>query len=70
MIKLLKKRLKNKKSVLYKIFDYDKLMNLIETGGESFKTPWFGQLMTGTELLAYLYQFDIWAVKYKIILDI
>lgn len=70
MIKLLKKRLKNKKSVLYKIFDYDKLMNLIETGGESFKTPWFGQLMTGPELLAYLYQFDIWAVKYKIILDI
>ena len=55
---------------LYKIFDYDKLMNLIETGGESFKTPWFGQLMTGPELLAYLYQFDIWAVKYKIILDI
>lgn len=70
MIKLLKKRLKNKKSVLYKIFDYDKLMNLIETGGKSFKTPWFGQLMTGPELLAYLYQFDIWAVKYKIILDI
>ena len=70
MIKLLKKRLKNKKSVLYKIFDYDKLMNLIETGGESFKTPWFGQLMTGPELLAYLYQFDIWAVKYKIILYI
>lgn len=70
MIKLLKKRFKNKKSVLYKIFDYDKLMNLIETGGESFKTPWFGQLMTGPELLAYLYQFDIWAVKYKIILDI
>lgn len=70
MIKLLKKRLKNKKSVLYKIFDYDKLMNLIETGGESFKTPWFGQLMTGPELLAYLYQFDIWTVKYKIILDI
>ena len=70
MIKLLKKRLKNKKSVLYKIFDYDKLVNLIETGGESFKTPWFGQLMTGPELLAYLYQFDIWAVKYKIILDI
>ena len=60
----------NKKSVLYKIFDYDKLMNLIETGGESFKTPWFGQLMTGPELLAYLYQFDIWTVKYKIILDI
>ena len=68
--KLLKKRLKNKNSILYKIFDKDKLKELIDTNGSSFSTPWFGQLMTGPQLLAYLYQFDIWAVKYHIILDI
>ena len=68
--KLLKKRLKNKNSILYKIFDKDKLKELIDTNGSSFTTPWFGQLMTGPQLLAYLYQFDIWAVKYHIILDI
>ena len=68
--KLLKKRLKNKNSILYKIFDKEELNKLIETKGESFKEPWFGQLMTGPQLLAFLYQIDIWGKKYKIILDI
>lgn len=68
--KLLKKRLKKKSSILYKLFDYDCLMNLLDTKGESFIDPWFGQLMTGPQLLAFLYQLDFWACKYKIILDI
>ncbi len=68
--KLLKKRLKNKNSILYKIFDKNKLNELLKTNGTSFKNPWFGQLMTGPQLLAYLYQFDYWASKYKIILEI
>lgn len=70
IIKLLKKRLKNKNSILYKIFDKEELNKLIETEGKSFKEPWFGQLMTGPQLLAFLYQIDIWAKKYKIILEI
>lgn len=68
--KLLSRRLKNKKSVLYQIFDADKIKELISTSGSCFRTPWFGQLMTGPQLIAYLYQFDIWAEKYKIILEI
>jgi len=68
--KLLKKRLKNKNSILYKIFDKEKLNELIETKGESFESPWFGQLMTGPQLLAFLYQIDIWASIYKIIVEI
>ena len=68
--KLLKRRLRNKKSILYRLFDKDELNKLIETQGSSFSDPWFGQLMTGPQLLAFLYQFDIWAKKYKIILDI
>lgn len=70
IIKLLKKRLKNKNSILYKIFDTEKLNELIETKGESFESPWFGQLMTGPQLLAFLYQIDIWASIYKIIVEI
>lgn len=62
--------MKNKNSILYKIFDKNSLTNLIESNGSSFKNPWFGQLMTGPQLLAYLYQFSYWARKYKIILDI
>ena len=68
--KMLKKRLKNKKSILYEIFDKEKLEELVKTKGESFQEPWFGQLMTGPQLLAFLYQLDIWAKEYKIILDI
>ena len=68
--KILKKRLKNKKSILYKIFDKNELKKLIETKGNSFKDPWFGQLMTGPQLLAFLYQFDVWAKIYKIELHI
>ena len=68
--KLLKKRLKNKNSILHKIFDEEKLKELIETKGESFSSPWFGQLMTGPQLLAFLYQIDIWACIYKIIVEI
>ena len=65
---LLKQRLENNESILYKIFDIDKIKELIETKGSSYSTPWFGQLMTGPQLIAYLYQFDIWAEEYKIIL--
>ncbi len=67
---LLKERLKNKQSILYKIFNINKINELIETKGNSFTTPWFGQLMTGPQLIAYLYQFDIWAEEYKIILKV
>lgn len=67
---LLKKRLENKDSVIYKIFDIDKVNELINSHGNNFKSPWFGQLMTGPQLIAYLYQFDLWAEEYNIILDI
>ena len=70
VIKLLKKKLKNKNSILHKLFDEEKIKELIETKGESFETPWFGQLMTGPQLLAFLYQIDIWATTYKIIVEI
>ncbi len=67
---LLLERLNNKDSVLYKIFDYDKILELIETEGKSYQNPWFGQLMTGPQLIAYLYQFDLWAEHYNIILEL
>ena len=28
--------------------------------------PWFGQLMTRPQLIAYLYQFDLWIDEYNI----
>lgn len=67
---LLMARLKNEDSILYKLFDLNQLLNLIKTKGKDYSTPWFGQLMTGPQLIAYLYQFDLWAEHYKIILKI
>ena len=31
-----------------------------------YDIPWFGQLMTKPQLIAYLYQFDLWIEKYNI----
>jgi len=67
---LLKACLADQHSILHQIFDIDQLNELINTQGASFKTPWFGQLMSGPELIAYLYQFDFWAKEYQIILDL
>jgi asparagine synthase (glutamine-hydrolysing) len=67
---LLKKRLANKNTCLYKIFDAEQIKELIDSNGSSYKKPWFGQLMTGPQLLAYLYQFDLWVEEYNIIFEI
>lgn len=47
-------------SVLHLLFDDEALKELIETGGDAFPLPWYGQLMSGPQLLAYLYQIDQW----------
>lgn len=63
--KLLLKRLKNKESVLYKLFDINKIKELLDSQTDD-SLPWFGQLMTKPQLIAYLYQFDLWVEKYHI----
>jgi asparagine synthase (glutamine-hydrolysing) len=64
----LKNILKNRSSVLYEFFDAEKLWELVETEGTAFKIPWFGQLMSGPQLLAYLIQFDAWFRNYQIVI--
>jgi asparagine synthase (glutamine-hydrolysing) len=53
-------------SPILQIIDADKIQKLVETKGGSFGRPWFGQLMTGPQLIAYLIQLDIWMRKYKV----
>ncbi len=53
-------------SVLHEFFDKQKLQDIVETGGKSFQVPWFGQLMTGPQLLAYLGQIHVWFKNYGI----
>ncbi len=51
---------------LLNIIDKAFAKELIETKGTAYKKPWFGQLMTGPQLIAYLVQFNIWLKEYKI----
>ncbi len=53
-------------SALHEFFPKEQLESLVESGGNSFKEPWFGQLMTGPQLLAYLVQLHTWFKAYNI----
>ncbi|MGE6257740.1 asparagine synthase (glutamine-hydrolyzing) [Heyndrickxia sporothermodurans] len=58
--------LQKKSSILYEIFQKEKLQEIVETEGRAFQVPWFGQLMSGPQLLAYLAQIDYWFEEYGI----
>lgn len=62
--------LKDKESPLLQIVDVEKFSELVESEGKSFKKPWFGQLMTGPQLIAYLIQVDIWMREYKVKIEL
>lgn len=47
------------------ILDERKLNELLDTKGSSFVKPWFGQLMTGPQLIAYLIQLNMWLERYN-----
>ncbi|WP_026566104.1 asparagine synthase (glutamine-hydrolyzing) [Bacillus sp. UNC41MFS5] len=58
--------LQDKSSVLHEFFNKEQLENIVKSGGNSFQEPWFGQLMTGPQLLAYLVQLHTWFKDYNI----
>lgn len=41
------------------------ILEILETDGKAFTRPWFGQLMTGPQLMAYLYQVNMWLERYN-----
>ena len=57
--------LNNTNSPILNLIDKDFVLKIIETDGKSFVRPWFGQLMTGPQLMAYLAQINMWLEKYK-----
>ena len=62
--------LKDKNSPLLNLIDKDKVREIVDTRGEAYKAPWFGQLMTGPQMMAYLIQINIWLKEYKVKLEI
>lgn len=60
----------NKTSPILEFIPVHKLQEIINSDGASFKTPWFGQLMTGPQLMAHIIQINMWLDQYNVnILD-
>ena len=56
----------NNKNAPIKMLLNEKYINeIIDTNGKNFSRPWFGQLMTGPQLMAYLCQVNMWLEKYE-----
>jgi len=53
-------------SPLLPLINKQKVQEIIDSDGKALSMPWYGQLMTGTQLMAYLNQVDIWMRTYKI----
>ena len=46
------------------LLNRDFILDILNTDGKAFTRPWFGQLMTGPQLMAYLCQVDMWLDEY------
>lgn len=62
--------LRDNTSPVLQLIDPVKVREIVDTRGESYKAPWFGQLMTGPQMMAYLIQINIWLEEYKVKLEI
>lgn len=57
--------MEDKNSPIRNLLNEDYIMDILENGENTFKRPWFGQLMTGPQLMAYLCQVNTWLEKYQ-----
>ncbi|HHW46830.1 MAG TPA: asparagine synthase (glutamine-hydrolyzing) [Clostridiales bacterium] len=62
----LQKILNDFDSPLLQLINRQKVQEIIDSDGKALSMPWYGQLMTGAQLMAYLIQVDIWMRTYKI----
>jgi len=63
---MMTKILDDKSSPIHEIIDEKAIREIVKTRGESYKSPWYGQLMTGPQLIAYLIQMNIWLNEYNV----
>ena len=63
--RILTEILKDNNAPIYSLLDKDTMFKIIKTDGKAFTRPWFGQLMTGPQLMAYLCQVNMWLERYN-----
>lgn len=56
--------MQNSNAPINNLFDKEYILEILQTNGAAFTRPWFGQLMTGPQLMAYLCQVNMWLEKY------
>ena len=62
---MLSEIMENKNAPINDLLNRDYILKILETDGKAFSRPWFGQLMTGPQLMAYLCQVNMWLEKYQ-----
>ncbi|KGX87778.1 asparagine synthase (glutamine-hydrolyzing) [Pontibacillus litoralis] len=58
--------LESHSSPLFQVFDRKRIRELVASEGKAIQTPWFGQLMSGPQLLAHLGQINYWMEHYNV----
>ena len=66
LVRLRNEILDDKTSPILQIINKDKIKEIVDAKGVAYKTPWFGQLMTGPQMIAYLIQVDTWLREYNV----
>ena len=57
--------MKDENAPINSLLNRDYILDILNTDGKSFTRPWFGQLMTGPQLMAYLVQVNLWLERYE-----
>ncbi len=64
----LNKILKSEDCRITEVVNADKLHEMLDTGGASFKKNWYGQLMTVPQIYAYFLQIEYWLHAYNVVI--
>ena len=62
--KMLSDIMDNKEAPINHLLNREYILEILNTDGKAFTRPWFGQLMTGPQLMAYLCQVNMWLERY------
>ncbi len=66
----MKSILSDKSNPIFELINEKNIKELVDSRGMSYNKPWFGQLMRGPQLIAYLIQLNMWMEKYNVNFEI
>ncbi|MBB6448957.1 asparagine synthase (glutamine-hydrolyzing) [Geomicrobium halophilum] len=66
IVEMSKQILDDRSAPLHDLIDRNRYQALVDSKGKDIQTPFFGQLMSGPQLLAYLWQVNEWMQAYNV----